>query len=58
MEKNLPQYNYWAEKFEMLPMYFMSFYGAQNLQDVLEVLLYITQALTEWRNHLGTVFQS
>jgi twinkle protein len=47
MEKNLPQYNYWAEKFEMLPMYFMSFYGAQNLQDVLEVLLYTTQALTE-----------
>ena len=38
MEKNLPQYNYWAEKFEMLPMYFMSFYGAQNLQDVLETM--------------------
>jgi hypothetical protein len=39
-------------------MYFMSFYGAQNLQDVLEVLLYTTQALTEWRNHLGPVFES
>ncbi|XP_028410521.1 twinkle protein, mitochondrial-like [Dendronephthya gigantea] len=38
LEKNLPQYNYWAEKFEMLPMYFMSFYGAQNLQDVLETM--------------------
>ena len=58
MEKNLPQYNYWAEKFEMLPMYFMSFYGAQNLQDVLEVLFYTTQALAEWRNHLGPVFES
>lgn len=37
LEKNVEQFQYWADKFEMLPMYFMCFYGAQNINTVIEV---------------------
>lgn len=38
LEKNVEQFQYWADKFEMLPMYFMCFYGAQNINTVIEVI--------------------
>lgn len=37
LEKNVEQFQYWADKFEMLPMYFMCFYGAQNINTVIDV---------------------
>ena len=37
MEKDVDKFQYWADKFEMLPMYFMCFYGAQNINTVIEV---------------------
>ena len=37
LENKVEQFQYWADKFEMLPMYFMCFYGAQNINTVIEV---------------------
>ena len=31
------QYEYWANKFQQLPLYFMGFYGAMSIDKVLEV---------------------
>ena len=31
------QYEYWANKFQQLPLYFMGFYGAMSIDTVLEV---------------------
>jgi len=38
LEKNVEQFQYWADKFEMLPMYFMCFYGAQNINTVIDTM--------------------
>ena len=37
METSIGQYNYWADQFEALPLYFMSYFGSHNIQTVLEV---------------------
>lgn len=37
LEKQVEQFQYWADSFEMLPMYFMCFYGAQNINTVIDV---------------------
>ena len=37
LEKHVEQFQYWADSFEMLPMYFMCFYGAQNINTVIDV---------------------
>ena len=41
----MEQFQYWADKFEMLPMYFMCFYGAQNISTVIEVIKTCTNYL-------------
>ncbi|EDO26183.1 predicted protein, partial [Nematostella vectensis] len=38
LQKNVQQFTYWADKFEMLPMYFMCFYGSQNINSVVETM--------------------
>lgn len=38
LEKQVEQFQYWADSFEMLPMYFMCFYGAQNIETVIETM--------------------
>jgi len=37
LEKNIEEYKDWADKFQQLPLYFMTFHGQQTVQDVLEV---------------------
>ena len=37
MEKSLNQYQYWANQFEQLPLYFMNFYGTVDIDTVIEV---------------------
>ena len=37
LEKNLDKFDKWADKFEMLPLYFMTFHGQQTLKAVIEV---------------------
>lgn len=32
LEENLDQYDMWADKFEDLPLYFMTFHGQQNIK--------------------------
>lgn len=32
LEENLEQYDFWADKFEELPLYFMTFHGQQNVK--------------------------
>lgn len=32
LEDNLEQYDFWADKFEELPLYFMTFHGQQNIK--------------------------
>lgn len=32
LEENLEQYDFWADKFEELPLYFMTFHGQQNIK--------------------------
>ncbi|KAM8836878.1 twinkle mtDNA helicase isoform 1-T2 [Spinachia spinachia] len=38
LEENLEQYDFWADKFEELPLYFMTFHGQQNIKTVLETM--------------------
>ncbi|XP_076007545.1 twinkle mtDNA helicase [Genypterus blacodes] len=38
LEENLDQYDFWADKFEELPLYFMTFHGQQNVKTVLETM--------------------
>ncbi|KAK7122424.1 hypothetical protein R3I94_019516 [Phoxinus phoxinus] len=38
LEENLDQYDMWADKFEDLPLYFMTFHGQQNIKTVLETM--------------------
>ena len=35
----LNQFDHWADKFELLPMYFMTFHGQENIRIVIEVRL-------------------
>ena len=37
LERHVQQYEYWADKFQQLPMYFMGFYGAVDIKTVIEV---------------------
>lgn len=34
LEDNLEQYDFWADNFEELPLYFMTFHGQQNIKYV------------------------
>ncbi|KAF3704177.1 Twinkle protein, mitochondrial [Channa argus] len=38
LEENLEQYDYWADNFEELPLYFMTFHGQQNIKTVLDTM--------------------
>ncbi|CAL9699443.1 unnamed protein product [Knipowitschia caucasica] len=38
LEDNLEQYDYWADKFEELALYFMTFHGQQNIKTVLDTM--------------------
>ncbi|XP_057681213.1 twinkle protein, mitochondrial [Corythoichthys intestinalis] len=38
LEDNLEHYDYWADKFEELPLYFMTFHGQQNIKSVLDTM--------------------
>ncbi len=37
LEKNIEKFDKWADKFERLPLYFMTFHGQHTLKTVLEV---------------------
>jgi twinkle protein len=38
LEQHLKQYEYWANQFQQLPLYFMGFYGAAEISSVLETM--------------------
>ncbi|XP_030196959.1 twinkle mtDNA helicase [Gadus morhua] len=38
LEDNLERYDYWADQFEELPLYFMTFHGQQNIKTVLDTM--------------------
>lgn len=38
LEEHLDQFNYWADQFELLPIYFLTFHGQQSLKVVMEVV--------------------
>jgi len=35
--KRLDAFDHWADQFEELPMYFMTFHGQENIRNVIEV---------------------
>lgn len=37
LDENLHLFDYWADKFEKLPIYFMMFHGQQSIKVVMEV---------------------
>ena len=37
LREEINQFTYWADKFELLPFYFMNFYGSQSLASVVKV---------------------
>lgn len=37
LDTNLEQFDVWADKFEKLPVYFMTFHGQQSIKIVMEV---------------------
>ena len=38
LEENVDKFNYWADKFETLPIYFMTFHGQQSLRAVMDAV--------------------
>ncbi|XP_063817978.1 twinkle mtDNA helicase isoform X2 [Pseudophryne corroboree] len=38
LEEQLDKYDEWADKFEELPLYFMTFHGQQNIKSVLDTM--------------------
>ena len=51
LEQNLNQFNYWADKMELLPMYFMGFYGSVDVKTVIDVrqsAIVVWSGCTEW----------
>ena len=40
LEDHMDKFSHWSEQFEGLPMYFMSYYGAQSLKRVLKTIEY------------------
>ncbi|KAM9426573.1 twinkle mtDNA helicase isoform 1-T2 [Pholidichthys leucotaenia] len=38
LEENLEKYDFWADKFEELPLYFMTFHGQQNIKTVVDTM--------------------
>ncbi|XP_037547147.1 twinkle protein, mitochondrial [Nematolebias whitei] len=38
LEERLEQYDFWADKFEELPLYFMTFHGQQSIKTVLDTM--------------------
>ncbi|KAK6487255.1 twinkle protein [Huso huso] len=38
LEENLDQYEEWADQFEELPLYFMTFHGQQNIKTVIDTM--------------------
>ena len=45
IQNHMERYMEWSEKFEDLPMYFMSYYGAQDLRDVINTIEYAVYTL-------------
>jgi len=39
LEKHIDEYDRWANEFEKLPLYFMTFHGQQSVNSVLDVCL-------------------
>ena len=37
LSKQLGDFDYWANQFEELPMYFMTFFGQESIRKVIEV---------------------
>ncbi|XP_064480611.1 twinkle mtDNA helicase-like [Ornithodoros turicata] len=38
LEKHLGEFDAWADKFELLPLYFMTFHGEQSIRNVLDAM--------------------
>lgn len=38
LSENLDQFPYWADKFQQLPMYFMTFFGQEHVKSVIETM--------------------
>ncbi|OXA57617.1 twinkle protein, mitochondrial [Folsomia candida] len=38
LEKHVDEYEKWADKFEQLPLYFLTFHGQQSVKDVVEAM--------------------
>lgn len=36
LDENIEKYDYWADKFEELPIYYMTFHGQQSIKVVME----------------------
>ena len=51
LEKHLDKFHFWADKMEHIPMYFMSFHGAEDIFTVIEVCHHFT--IIVWMMSLG-----
>lgn len=40
LDENLQVFDEWADRFEQLPLYFMTFHGQQTIKVVMEVIIY------------------
>lgn len=41
LEQNLQLFDFWADQFEQLPVYFMTFHGQQSIKVVMEVKYFL-----------------
>ena len=37
MQRYVSEFDYWADRFEQLSMYFMAFHGQESMENVLDV---------------------
>ena len=56
LDEHLDQFDSFADEFEKLPIYFMTFHGQQNLKVVMEVKLNITVLLCNSNKRKSTLF--
>lgn len=56
LTKNLDKFDQVADRFEQLPMYFMTFHGQENIRKVIEVSNYLT-SITKIYLYLLSVFK-
>lgn len=51
LDEHIEKYDYWADKFEELPIYYMTFHGQQSIKIVMEASIITLVLKTQFDKH-------